>query len=219
MNENNERPSERQPQGQHERSSPYQPQAVRMPTTQTRQMSQTGNTPPGRTPQRKRRKKYDIRIILLSALLVVALIVILILCLKSCNGNTPDTPSDTTPTVIGGGDPIPEDEGKQKDIGSTHLPAYGGLTFTAGTTEQTTVLQNPGENTCLIRISLILADGTTIYRSELVKPGYYTMPITLTAPMERGIYRDVTIKYECFTDDENLTPLNGATNKLDITVK
>ena len=215
MNENNERPSELQPQGQQKK----RPQAVRMPTTQTRQMSQTGNTPVRRTPQRKRRKKYDIRIILLSALLVVALIVILILCLRSCNGNTPDTPSDSTPTVIGGGDPIPEDEGKQKDIGSTHLPAYGGLTFTAGTKEQAVKLQNPGENTCLIRISLILADGTTIYRSELVKPGYYTMPITLVAPMERGIYRDVTIKYECFTDDENQTPLNGATNKLDITVK
>lgn len=173
----------------------------------------------GNNERPSQKKKYDIRMILLSALLIAALIVILILCLHSCNGNTTDTPSDSTSTVIGGGDPIPEDESKEKDYGSTHLPAYGGLTFTAGTKEQAVKLQNPGENTCLIRISLILADGTTIYQSELVKPGYYTMPITLVAPMERGIYRDVTIQYECFTDDENQTPLNGATNKLDITVK
>lgn len=189
---------------------------------QTRQMqnaSPAGSTPVRRTPQRKRRKKYDIRIILLSALLLVALIVILVLCLKSCNGNTPDTPGDTTPTVIGGGEPIPEDQNKEKDYGSTHLPAYSSLTFEAGKKEQSTVLQNPGENTCLIRISLILSDGTVIYQSELVKPGYYTQPITLVAPMERGIYKNVTLKYECFTDDEAHTQLNGATSKLDITVK
>ncbi len=167
----------------------------------------------------QKKQKVDIRIILLSALLLVALIVILVLCLKSCNGNTHNPHGDNTPAVIGGGDPIPEDEGKQKDYGSTHLPAYGSLTFEAKKKEQTVVLKNPGENSCLIRISLILADGTTIYQSELVKPGYYTLPITLVAPMERGIYRNVTLKYECFTDDEAHKPLNGATSKLDITVK
>ena len=216
MNEsNNERPSERQPQGQQRN----RPQAARMPSDPTKRMSNHGNAPVRRTPPRKRRKKYDIRIILLSALLVVALVVILILCLKSCNGNTPDTPSDSTPTVIGGGDPIPEEQSKEKDTGNIHLPAYGSLTFKAGTKEQTVVLQNPGENSCLIRISLILENGTTIYTSELVKPGYYTKPITLVAPMERGIYRNVTLKYECFTDDEAHKPLNGATSKLDITVQ
>ena len=163
--------------------------------------------------ENKEKKKVAPLTIVLCALLVAAIAVIAVLMLRK------DKPEDNTPTVIGGGEPIPEAQNVPKDVGNTHLPAYGSLTFTAGTKEQETVLQNPGENTCLIRISLILADGTTIYRSELVKPGYYTMPITLTAPMERGIYRDVTIKYECFTDDENLTPLNGATNKLDITVK
>lgn len=163
--------------------------------------------------------KKDLPMIIISVLLLVAIIVILILCLRSCNGNTPDTPSDTTPTVIGGGEPIPEEQNKSKDAGNIHLPAYGSLTFKAGTKEQEIVLQNPGENTCLIRISLILADGTRIYQSELVKPGYYTKPITLIAPMERGIYRDVTLKYECFTNDEARKPLNGATSKLDITVQ
>ena len=162
------------------------------------------------------RRKPDVLVVVLTVLLIAALVVVLFLCLKNRNGNKPD---GTDTTVIGGGDPIPEDEGKSKDIDFTHLPAYGELTFTAGTKEQSVKLRNPGENTCLIRISLILADGTAIYQSELTKPGYYTKPITLTSPMERGIYKDVTIKYECFTDDENQTPLNGATSKLDITVK
>lgn len=173
----------------------------------------------GRETRVPKKRKYDIRIILLAALLVIAIVAILILCLKSCNGNKPDTSGDTTSTVIGGGEPIPEDVGKEKDVGNTHLPAYGGLEFKAGKKEQTVVLKNPGENSCLVRISLILENGTTIYTSELVKPGYYTKPITLVAPMERGIYRNVTLKYECFTDDEAQKPLNGATSKLDITVK
>ena len=216
MNEsNNGQPSGRQPQGQQRN----RPQAARMPSDPTKRMSNPGNAPVRRTPPRKRRKKYDIRIILLSVLLVVALTVILILCLRSCNGNTPPTPIDSTPTVIGGGEPIPEEQSKEKDVGNIHLPAYSAMTFKSGTKTQNVVLYNPGENTCLIRISLILADGTTIYQSEFVEPGFRTQPITLVAPMERGIYRDVTLQYECFTNDENRSPLNGATSKLDITVQ
>ena len=161
----------------------------------------------------KEKKKVAPLTIVLCALLVAAIAVIAVLMLRK------DKPEDNTPTVIGGGEPIPEDVGIPKDVGNTHLPAYGGLTFEAGTKEQDDVLQNPGENSCLIRISLILENGTTIYTSELVKPGYYTKPITLVAPMERGIYRNVTLKYECFTDDDAHKPLNGATSKLDITVK
>lgn len=163
---------------------------------------------------KKEQKKPSVLTILLALLLLAALAVIAVLLTQR---NAPT--EDSTPAVIGGGEPIPEAQYVPKDVGNTHLPAYGSLTFRAGTKEQETVLQNPGENSCLIRISLVLADGTTIYQSELVKPGYYTKPITLIAPMERGIYRDVTMKYECFTDDEAQTPLNGATTKLDITVE
>ena len=163
--------------------------------------------------QLNKTKKPSALLIVLSVLLVIALVVIAVLVTQRNN------PPEEAPTVIGGGEPIPEAQNVPKDVGNTHLPAYGSLTFKVGTKEQETVLQNPGENSCLIRISLILSDGTTIYTSELVKPGYYTQPITLIAPMERGIYRDVTMKYECFTDDEAQTPLNGATTKLDITVQ
>ena len=157
--------------------------------------------------------KKKLPVIVLSILLVIALAVIAVLVTQR------NAPAEEAPTVIGGGEPIPEAQNVPKDVGNTHLPAYGSLSFKAGTKKQETVLQNPGENSCLIRISLILSDGTTVYQSELVEPGYYTRPITLVAPMERGIYRDVTMKYECFTDDEAQTPLNGATTKLDITVQ
>ena len=165
-----------------------------------------------------RPSKAKLLIILLSVVTVAALAALLIVVVSDRKPPAPSVVEDTS-LVIGGGEPIPEEQNVPKDVGNTHLPAYGGLTFAAGRKEQETVLQNPGANTCLIRISLILADGTTIYQSELVKPGYYTKPVTLIAPMERGIYRDATLQYECFTDDEAQTPLNGATVQLDITVK
>ena len=171
--------------------------------------------------QTEKQRKRNLPVIVLSVLLFAALAAVIILLLRS-GKNAPEQKENSAsavPSVIGGGEPIPEEQNKAKDYGVTHLPAYGELSFIAGTKEQTTVLQNPGENTCLIRISLILADGTTIYTSELVQPGYYTKPITLVAPMERGIYRGVTLQYECFTDDGALTPLNGAVCELDITVK
>ena len=161
--------------------------------------------------------KKNLPMIIMSVLLLIAIIVILILGFGNRHENTPVP--DEPPTVIGGGEPIPEEQKKPKDAGNIHLPAFAGMTFKAGTKTQNVVLYNPGENTCLIRISLILADGTKIYQSEFVEPGFRTQPITLVAPMERGIYRDVTLQYECFTNDENRSPLNGATSKLDITVQ
>ena len=95
----------------------------------------------------------------------------------------------------------------------------GTLHFTAGQKEQGSTLMNPGENTCYLRISLVLPDGTTIYTSELVPPGYATAPITLIAPIERGIYRDVTLRYDCFADEAGQEQINGATCKLDIVAK
>ena len=164
--------------------------------------------------EEQEKKKISPLTIVLGVLLIVAVGVILFLCLRGGD----KTPGDV-PTVIGGGEPIPGAEKAKKDANVIHLPAYSELTLAAGKKEQTLVLQNPGENTCLVCISLTLKDGTVIYRSELVEPGYYTRPITLIAPMERGIYRDVTLKYDCYTNDESKSPLNGATCKLDITVK
>ena len=163
------------------------------------------------------KKKADIRIVLLAALLIVAVAVILVLLLGGRDAPDPETAA--APTVIGGGEPIPEEQEKPKDYGNTHLPAYGTLHFTAGQKEQSTTLMNPGENTCYLRISLILTDGTTIYTSELVPPGYATAPITLIAPIERGIYRDVTLRYDCFADEAGQEQINGATCKLDIVAK
>ena len=168
-------------------------------------------------PRNDRPKKNVRRFILPAAVLAVGIIAVLLICTHG-PGSIPATP-EPAPLVIGGGEPIPGDQGKQKDIGSSHLPAYDQLSFTAGEKEQNLVLQNPGENSCLIRFSLILEDGTVVYQSELVEPGYYTRPITLLKPLKQGVYEHVTLKYECFTVDSEHTALNSATSKLTVIVE
>ena len=150
---------------------------------------------------KKLSKQTGILLILLSAVLMV---ILLLVCVRS-RGSGEEIETETAPVT--------------KDSENIYLPAYEGLTFRAGVREQNVSLSNPAENDCLICASLILEDGTAVYQSELIAPGDYSQPITLIAPMERGVYRNVTLRYDCYTDDEARTPLNGAASKLDITVE
>ena len=98
------------------------------------------------------------------------------------------------------------------------LPGYGGMNFKANTKEQNVNVPNPPENTCLVKISLILSDGTVLWESEDVQPGYYSTPIVLTKALEAGEY-EARLKYDCFTADGSRTPLNGAESALTLHVQ
>lgn len=163
----------------------------------------------------KATKTNRMLLILVAVLLIVAIVVGL-LVLKRVN-NTEAVKQDA-PTAIGGGEPIPEDKPIEKNETGIALPGYVSITLKAGQKQQELTIPNPSENTCLIRISLILEDGTTIWTSELVEPGYYCKPVVLIAPMERGKYKNVKLKYECFTNDDKREPLNGAQTTIDIIV-
>ena len=65
---------------------------------------------------KEKEKKPTVLTIVLIVLLVAAIAVIAILMLHK------DKPEDV-PTVIGGGEPIPEAQNVPKDVGNTHLPA------------------------------------------------------------------------------------------------
>ena len=152
------------------------------------------------------------------AVVVLALLVLVLSALLLFGKNNEAAP-EAAPSVIGGGDPIPEEEPAEKNQAGIDLPGYAYMEFKAGQKQQDMIIPNPPQNTCLVRMSLILEDGTVIWTSELVEPGYYCSPIELIAPMERGEYKNVTLQYECFTNDKDRTPLNGAQTKLSILAK
>ena len=107
----------------------------------------------------------------------------------------------------------------EKLTDSIDLPGYTELTLKAGTMEQEIAFQNPEQNFCYIQPSLWLADGTLLWRGQLIAPGDVGDAVTLVHPLAAGEYKDAVLRYDCFRMDEEKTPLNGATSKLLLNVQ
>lgn len=102
---------------------------------------------------------------------------------------------------------------------SIAIPGYEAITLEANTKKQSTALMNPSHNMCLFKISLILEDSTVLWVSDYVKPGEISDNIELSRELEPGTYPNTILKYECFTMDGTLSPLNGAETKLSLMVR
>lgn len=107
----------------------------------------------------------------------------------------------------------------EKLTDSIDLPGYTELTLKAGTMEQEIAFQNPEQNFCYIQPSLWLADGTLLWRGQLIAPGDVGDAIILSRPLAAGEYPDAVLRYDCFALDEEKSPLNGATTQLVLNVQ
>lgn len=105
-----------------------------------------------------------------------------------------------------------------EDKDNISIPGYDTFTFKAGKKEQEITLFNPEENTCYFKMSLILEDGTVIWTSDLLEPGKAFQKIVLDKALDKGAYKDVLLKYDCFSLKDR-SQLNGAEIKVDIEVK
>lgn len=105
---------------------------------------------------------------------------------------------------------------KPRETGSVSvgiaIPGYKSITIDAGVTDVKVNLQNPAGNPCYFVISLLLDDGTQLYKSKMVEPGKGLYEITLSRALEEGEY-GAKVKYETFSLDE-LNSLNGAEVKI-----
>lgn len=106
----------------------------------------------------------------------------------------------------------------EKNTDTIDIPGFDAMNLKAGTTEQSVNLYNPEQNTCYFQMSLLLPDGTQLWKSGLVEPGKAVYEITLNQTLEAGEYENATLKYECFAMDEEQTPLNGSEIKLTLNV-
>ena len=107
----------------------------------------------------------------------------------------------------------------EKLTDSIDLPGYTELTLKAGAAEQGFAFQNPEQNFCYIQPSLWLADGTLLWRGQLIAPGDVGDAVTLVHPLAAGEYKDAVLRYDCFRMDEEKTPLNGANGNLTLIVQ
>ena len=98
---------------------------------------------------------------------------------------------------------------EELDFDSISIPGKESMTIQANTKSVSVDLYNPEDNKCYFEISLLLEDGTEIYKSKLLKPGQHLYKIELDKALKKGTY-NATIHYSTYTIDGNYTPLNGA---------
>lgn len=98
------------------------------------------------------------------------------------------------------------------------IPGYGTAEMKAGDTSLHLSIGNPEANQCGFYATLKLEDGTVLYKSELLKPGYGLTEVPLTQTLEAGEYTAM-VYYQCVTLDEEQTPLNSAESEFILIVK
>lgn len=98
---------------------------------------------------------------------------------------------------------------QQLDFDSISIPGKESIKIQAEEKSVSVDLYNPEDNKCYFEISIMLEDGTELYKSKLVKPGQNIYKINLNKELAKGTY-DATIHYSTYTMDGNYTPLNGA---------
>jgi len=98
------------------------------------------------------------------------------------------------------------------------IPGYESFEFKAGTKVQNVELNNPEDNTCYFVMTLLLEDGTEIWKSDYLEPGVMYDSIVLNKELEAGDYENASLNYECFalTDKHEL---NGANISLTLNVR
>ena len=163
--------------------------------------------------QEPKERKWKKMIIMI--LLLVILIILVLLFFKCCSnrGITPP-PSDSTSTTTSEPektlDFIPAGE-----EGRITIPGYAGIYLKAGTNQQTVDFHNPETNDCYFKISLYLSNDFLLYESDLIKPGEHITNITINQKLQKGIYKNCLLVYQCYSLDSQ-KQLNGSTQNIEI---
>lgn len=155
----------------------------------------------------RRKKKMAVILLAAAALLLAAVSVLLV---GRQEGRQVKLPN---------GETVPQSDSVEKKTDSIAIPGYEGISLKANSKEQEICFPNPAQNTCYFQISLMLEDGTMLWRSELVAPGEVSDPITLEESLEAGVYPNALLKFDCYTMDGAMRALNGAATKMTLHVK
>lgn len=95
--------------------------------------------------------------------------------------------------------------------GSTAIPGYDTITFQAQQRTQYVPLENPAENDCYFVISILLQDGTELYRSGMIAPGTVVDCLRLKSAPVAGTYENSILRYSCWVmEDGEPHEVNGA---------
>lgn len=165
----------------------------------------------------KEKSNKKLLIIIIAILVVAALAVGGVVVYNSFFAEKPTPSNGVVGKITDGWDTGLEDETAPKSQG-IQIPGYGTAVMTAGDESLSLSIGNPKDNKCGFYATLKLEDGTVLYESELIKPGYGLTEVPLKQTLNAGEYTAMVV-YKCVTLDENETPLNSAESEFKLIVK
>ncbi len=161
--------------------------------------------------------KKKLLIIIIVILIIAALVVGGVVVYNNFFAEQPTTSNGVVGKISSDWDTGMEDETSPKSKG-TQIPGYSTAEMKAGDTSLHISIGNPKSNECGFYATLKLEDGTVLYKSELLEPGYGLTEVPLSKTLEKGEYSAI-VYYECVTLDEEHTPLNSAESEFTLIVK
>lgn len=165
-------------------------------------------------------KNTNKKSVVISALFIFSLFVIAVVMFRVMKPEDAKNANGVAGKIVDNWDTgIPEqtDEPEESTSGGIQIPGYSKAEMEEGDTQLHLSIGNPKENNCGFYVTVRLEDGTVLYKSELLKPGYGLTEIPLEQTLNKGTY-DAEVFYECVTLDEDASPLNSAISKFQLIV-
>lgn len=143
------------------------------------------------------------------ALITAVIVLVAVLVGMNLSGSRPATNADTESVAVAMAEP---EVSAVAEVPKIAIPGYAQLFMSTGSLIQKVELHNPKENPCFFVISIILPDGTEVFRSGKIEPGQKTDAIKLLKTLDIGTYENTVLRYECYSITDN-TKMNGADTK------
>lgn len=109
------------------------------------------------------------------------------------------------------------DSSKEEIEGKILVPGYSGAQLKSGEKVLKLSVGNPKENSCYLKATLQLEDGTVLFESDLLEPGTGYEQIELTQTLEPGKY-NAFVRYQGYTMDEQQAKLNSCDSAFTLSV-
>lgn len=163
------------------------------------------------------KSKKKLLTIIIALIILAVLIVGGVVVYKNFFAEPPAASNGVVGKISDNWDAALEDETSPQSAG-IQIPGYGTAEMKEGDTSLHLSIGNPKSNECGFYATLKLEDGTVLYESELLEPGFGLTEVPLSKTLEKGEYTAM-VCYDCVSLDERHTPLNSAESEFLLIVK
>lgn len=164
--------------------------------------------------EKSKKRVFIIIILLLIAVLAVGGVIIY----NSCFANKPTESADGVVGKISSDwDTGIQNSDSGESVG-IQIPGYSTAEMNYGDDSLYLSIGNPKTNECGFHATLKLDDGTVLYESELLEPGYGLTDIPVSITLEKGEYTAMVV-YQAVTLDDEQSPLNSAESEFTLIIK